>query len=230
MLNPRPRLQTCALLPLCRSPLLTVVLLVDLGCANVAGFDDFRGQTGGSNYDTSTGTGFQLPQGGTSNPGGTMSTGGTTAYILSAGGTTTASSTATGGAATGGAATGGAETGGAATGGASSYCGALNQNCCTGQTCTGSNTVCNPANNTCEACGATSQRCCNAAERCADGCCVSNRCVAVEQSCGGFNNTCEEPNRCSNCGREGLACCGQTGTMGSCGYGLVCTSGNCRTQ
>jgi hypothetical protein len=50
----------------------------------------------------------------------------------------------------------------------------------------------------------------------------------VNQSCGGgMANQCQRANYCANCGREGLACCGQIAANGSCDYGLTCSGGTC---
>ena len=141
----------------------TIALLLSVACAQIAGFDDFKGASSGGKFSGTSastgGAGFIIEGGGTSLGGSTAR--GTTDVIF-------AGSTSLGGSSSLGGSNG--------TGGSSAPCGALTQGCCTGDTCTATNTVCNTTSHMCEACGSTNGRCCQAETRCNNnGCCVSDR-------------------------------------------------------
>jgi hypothetical protein len=201
MLSPVTRIGNASQSPLKQRLRVTTVLLLSTGCAQVAGFDDFKGASSGGNLTSTGGAGFNLQGGGTSLGGSTAKA---TTEIIFAGNTSLAGSNGTGG--------------------SSQLCGAATQACCAGDTCTASNTVCNTSH-VCEACGALSGRCCQARTQCTNnGCCVSDKCVAAGQSCGGPSNLCQQ-GACQTCGKATQPCCGTSN--GSCDYGLTCSSGDC---
>jgi hypothetical protein len=193
---------------------LAQVLFLGIGCATVAGFEDF----------TAKGTG-----GYGSNLGGAVSNGGASFIVPAAGsnsgGGTTPSVTGGAGAfpSTGGSvarATGGLP----GTGGASG-CGQVQQACCSGATC-GAGLEC--YGGTCRTCGSDRQSCCNngATSPCVTGagCCITGA-VCVSSSSTQLQSVCS-----ISCGALGLPCCtggSFTGTGCAEGTALVCRAGTC---
>jgi len=180
---------------------LAVVPFVVVGCATVAGFEDFsskgKGGSGATAGVDGSGGGFVVN-------GGESSTGGETG-------------------ATGGSAMGGFQ----ATGGASAtLCGAVGQRCCAltpscsnsccyNGTCVASGTFCGNSNNTCQPsghcqnCGQTNQACCG-----------SGFCEYGNECSGGT---------CRTCGANGQSCCENIG-FPACGSGAVCVSASGSSQ
>ena len=205
MLSPVSCLGNAFRCSLRQSPFVTTALLLTLGCAQIAGFEDFKGASSGGKLGgtstTSTGGGGYNLQGGSTSLGGSTGNGTT---IIFAGSTSIGGSSGTG---------------------SSAPCGAVAQACCAGETCTGANTICNTTSHMCEACGSVSGRCCQARTQCLNNaCCVSDKCIAAGQTCGGVSNMCQQ-GECQMCGKVNQLCCGTPN--GSCEYGLTCNSGNC---
>ncbi len=194
---------------------LAQVLILGVGCATVAGFEDFKGNGSG-------GSGSLL--GGTANNGGAS-------FVVGSGGRSNdeagTASFVTGGAATlpgtGGSvarATGGQLGTGGATG-----CGQVLEACCSGGIC-GSGLEC--YQNSCRTCGSDRQSCCNAgsASPCVTGagCCITGA-VCVTTSSTQLQSVCS-----ISCGALGQACCtggAFTGTGCAEGTALVCRLGTC---
>ncbi len=193
----------------CRFPelfALAQILFLGVGCATVAGFEDFKangtGGFGNSGAATNGGTGYIVSTGGGNN----VATGGVAGFP------------GTGGAV---AATGGRLSTGGGTG-----CGQVQQACCSGSTC-GAGLEC--YQNSCRSCGFDHQSCCNngATSACVTGagCCVANAvCVSTSSA---LQSVCS-----ISCGASGQTCCtgaitGGTYTGTGCAEGTALT---CKTS
>lgn len=182
---------------------LAQILFLGIGCATVAGFEDF----------TAKGTG-----GFSNNPGGGTSSNGGAGFIPSTAGGAGSTSIAMGGSAafsgTGGAvaATGGRPGTGGATG-----CGQVTQTCCNG-TC---NAGLECYTNACRTCGSDRQSCCS------NG--ISPPCISAAV-CVTTSST-QLQSQCSiTCGAAGQACCTGGAFIGTgCAEGsaLTCRGGIC---
>jgi len=194
----------------CRFPelfALAQILFLGIGCATVAGFEDFKANgTGGFG----------------NSPGGAATNGGAS-FIVSTGG---GNNVATGGTpvfpGTGGTvfrSTGGLPGTGGATG-----CGQVTQLCCNGTTC-GAGLECYA--NSCRTCGSDRQSCCNngAALPCTGaGCCITGA-VCVSTSSTTFQSQCS-----ITCGAATQQCCTGGAFIGTgCAEGtaLICRNGIC---
>lgn len=194
---------------------LAQVLLLGIGCATVAGFEDF----------TAKGTGgYGSLLGGTGNNGGAGFIMGTGGRINNDAGS---ASIVTGGAGafpgTGGSvfrATGGLPGTGGATG-----CGQVLQQCCNGTTC-GAGLEC--YGGTCRTCGSDRQSCCNngATTPCTGAACCITGAVCVTTSSTQLQSVCS-----ISCGAASFPCCtggAFTGTGCAEGSALVCRNGTCQ--